>query len=864
MTTPTIRSDLGNSTVRRRIWRVKPKEKHRTEEGKISMKRLLSMLLSILFVLSMLAVAAPAAVAVSSDGLGVDIVLIIDRSGTMNRNDPKNLALQAAKMFVDRSSTTGDSMAIIWYGYGVSPATRFYDMSSELDREDIKNALDHEDITNVKRNEDTNTGAALKAAYDLISARRSDPMYASHKFAIVLFSDGYTDIGDSDGFKSDFEAGKFGAGVDQTIASDQATEDSRKKAKEISDNCKSEGISLGAIRLNTLNNQVDTDMKNWVTQYPELYETAVKADELPGIIGDFYQRITNNDNAQDITNGEFVIPENTLEANIQIVGSKLDLTKVKITDSFGTDLDLNDRSIVHAYQDKKYGYISVKLLHPVMGTYSIALPKDAKYSVTLSLIRDLFLELDVDDTNPHERSTITATIKVTKQGQIFSAPAGTILYVKIRCPDGTEQIVSATEDTSKPGTYYAALRLDTIGEYVIQADLKNKVENVSNKVRINATKKGMDAVGTLPDVEYSFYQQKDNPQQYIDDMTMYFYSPDGKLGCDDFMIEIEDINVVQEIRTNDKLELNLNGSGQTEITIWAISNFTESNGTVVRLTSDPQKAVIKVNAGQQVVLSEEGKKMLWKDTAERGKRAIWYFEIPGQLPRMLVQDTSVYFEDPTDTAAKIVSVSANAARTDALDADTGMTIEADEKDRFAVFVTKVLDPFANPLATYTIEMSAEGEGGGPSSDNYYLNVKVITFAWLLIFFSVFLLAVVITYLIIKYLMWLSSPSWGNVKIQITMPADPNGMYAESRNIVPMIGFGRRIVKLTELVNRAGLLNSVTAFTDRVQLAPLKNGARLLFKSKKGKRTSTIREDEEKLLHISDTKGDITLEYSRMQ
>lgn len=829
------------------------------------MKRLFSMLLSIWFVLSMLAVAAPAAVAISSDGLGVDIVLIIDRSGTMNRNDPKNLALQAAKMFVDRSSTTGDSIAIIWYGYSVSPATRFYDMSSAIDREGIKDALDHEDITKVKGNEDTNTGAALEAAYKLISTRKNDPTYASHKFAIVLFSDGYTDIGDSDGFKSDFKTGKWGSGADQAKASDQATEDSRKKAQEISDHCKSEGISLGAIRLNTLNNQVDTDMKNWVTEYPELYETAVKADQLPGIIGDFYQRITNNDNAQDITNGEFYIPENTLEANIQIVGGKLDLDKVRITDSFGRDLDLNDPGAVLAYQDKKYGYISLKLRHPVMGTYTITLPKDAKYSVTLSLIRDLLLELEVDDMNPHERSTITANIKATKQGQKFSTPAGTILYVKIQCPDGTEQTVSAIEDTSDPGTYRAAVRLDAIGEYVIQANLTNKVENVSNKVRVNATKKGMDAIGTLPDEEYSFYQQKDNPLLYVDDITKYFYSPDGNLRCDDFMIEIKDTNIVEPVRTNEKLELNLNEKGQTEITIWAISNFTEPNGTMVQLTSDPQKAVIKVNAGQQVVLSEEGKKTLWKDKTEKGKPSIWYLEIPGQFPHMLVQDASVYFEDPTDEAAKIISVSANAARTDAIDADAGMTIDADEKNRFSVFVTKVLDRFANPFATYTIEMSAEGEGGGPSSDYYYLNVKVITFVWLLIFIGVFALAVLTVSLIIKYFMWLSSPSWGNVKIQITMPADPNGMYAESRNIVPMIGFGKRAVKLTELVSRAGLMNAVRQFTDRVQLSPLKNGAHLLYKAKKGKkRTITIREDEEKTLRISDTKGEITLEYSRMQ
>ena len=157
-------------------------------------KRLISLLMALIMLL-----ACVPAMADNTDpnGTGLDVVILIDRSGTMNSTDPSGIALAATKMFADRCNSRDNSVAVVTYGYEILTETDFYDLSSNGKVDQLRSEVDKCVIQD--RSEDTNTGMALEHVYNKIAARRAQ--FPNHTFAILVISDGKIDIGDSKAFK---------------------------------------------------------------------------------------------------------------------------------------------------------------------------------------------------------------------------------------------------------------------------------------------------------------------------------------------------------------------------------------------------------------------------------------------------------------------------------------------------------------------------------------------------------------------------------------------------------------------------------------------------------------------------------------
>lgn len=121
----------------------------------------------------------------------VDVVLVIDTSGSMTLSDPERLVLQAGRTFANMMPSIDSRLGVVGFSdksvtYTVKngkPA--FFDMSEFTNVADI-----HKLFANVKYGGDTGIGFGLSRAVELFE---SDPRKEVNK-AILVFSDGVDDL----------------------------------------------------------------------------------------------------------------------------------------------------------------------------------------------------------------------------------------------------------------------------------------------------------------------------------------------------------------------------------------------------------------------------------------------------------------------------------------------------------------------------------------------------------------------------------------------------------------------------------------------------------------------------------------------
>ncbi|HFE39372.1 MAG TPA: VWA domain-containing protein [Gammaproteobacteria bacterium] len=120
---------------------------------------------------------------------GLDVAIIMDTSGSMNKNDPGRLRIEAAKLFVALLGRD-DRVALISFSGRAYPVTRFLSLNERKNEQKILNSIDKL-VANGKY---TNLHDALLRGYELLH-RKSQFNRAKH---IVLLSDGKMDVGNAE------------------------------------------------------------------------------------------------------------------------------------------------------------------------------------------------------------------------------------------------------------------------------------------------------------------------------------------------------------------------------------------------------------------------------------------------------------------------------------------------------------------------------------------------------------------------------------------------------------------------------------------------------------------------------------------
>lgn len=137
--------------------------------------------------LFMVCACAPLPVFATNAPTPVNVVLLMDSSGSMKQTDPQSLRKPAAKLFVSLLDDT-DRASIVSFSDDGYPIAKLIDTNSDRHLNQLYSAIDK--ITS--RGVHTNIHKAVSVATQLL---QSDPDTARRKL-IVLMSDGRMDIGD--------------------------------------------------------------------------------------------------------------------------------------------------------------------------------------------------------------------------------------------------------------------------------------------------------------------------------------------------------------------------------------------------------------------------------------------------------------------------------------------------------------------------------------------------------------------------------------------------------------------------------------------------------------------------------------------
>ena len=120
-----------------------------------------------------------------SGGTGLQIMIVLDCSGSMRRNDPSRSAVHMVQAFADSIHAENLEIGYVAYNDTILFSSPPVPMADTAQRQQLKDAIGQVAYTG-----DTDIGLGLSAAYERMSAD------SDARKALVLISDGETDLMD--------------------------------------------------------------------------------------------------------------------------------------------------------------------------------------------------------------------------------------------------------------------------------------------------------------------------------------------------------------------------------------------------------------------------------------------------------------------------------------------------------------------------------------------------------------------------------------------------------------------------------------------------------------------------------------------
>ena len=390
--------------------------------------------------------------AAGTDGQHMNVVFVLDQSGSMSKTDAGNLRYEAVDLFLGLASETGNYMGAVVF----DDAIVLQQDIAAIDGKQSKNALS-ESIKSAKSYGDTDIGKAIELATDMLQTS-GNPDYRS---VIILLSDGNTDLpGDTTG---------------EALT---ASEQSKQNAIE---NARRNGINIHSVCLNANGEARKEELQEISDATGGVCIEVKSAEDLKEVFNEFYNIIysTATINLADTVipdNGELEIPfevplVGVEEANIIINTLNPDTTyNLNNPDGYGyIQAEIDDMSV------KAKTFTVVKIEKPKPGNWTLIVRGVAGDQIKVDMVynADLSIELSCDhqgfEFGPAESAEISA--KLVDAGTVVTNPEvyqkyPIILSVKEKAT-GTS-IFSSTMDVNNDVTT-AAVQIENAGIYEVQA-----------------------------------------------------------------------------------------------------------------------------------------------------------------------------------------------------------------------------------------------------------------------------------------------------------------------------------------------------------------------------------------------------------
>lgn len=286
----------------------------------------------------------------------VDVVFVLDSSGSMKQSDPEQIRTEAIKMFLDMGQVSGNKAGLVAYSDTILKEHNLDEINSEADKNRIE-----EMASNIPLGQKTDIGCGLLEGAKVMDSGHNK----NNRPVIVLLSDGKNDSG-------------------------RSASESLKDLNDAISLCKSKGYPVYTIGLNydgtvdkTQLSQIssETKGKNYITN---------KASDLTSIIKDIYGDSANvkvQDQGNITLNGTFqdfkinVPNSNVLEANISMITDNP--IELKLVNPAGKEVTIPSTNVVLT-KSKKYSLL--KLVNPQKGEWNLKIKGVSGSNVKISYV----------------------------------------------------------------------------------------------------------------------------------------------------------------------------------------------------------------------------------------------------------------------------------------------------------------------------------------------------------------------------------------------------------------------------------------------------------------------------------------------
>ncbi|SNS15015.1 von Willebrand factor type A domain-containing protein [Anaerovirgula multivorans] len=115
----------------------------------------------------------------------ISIMFVLDCSNSMNRNDPKGVAVEMMEMFIDILPSHRASVGYVAYNHGITSFTEPISLETEGQRKSLKNK-----ISRIRKSGFSDMGLGLKTGFELVTGNLKE----NTQPVIILISDGETNL----------------------------------------------------------------------------------------------------------------------------------------------------------------------------------------------------------------------------------------------------------------------------------------------------------------------------------------------------------------------------------------------------------------------------------------------------------------------------------------------------------------------------------------------------------------------------------------------------------------------------------------------------------------------------------------------
>lgn len=275
----------------------------------------------------------------------IDAVLVIDTSNSMNGSDPKKIAVDGVKLFVDMLESSGSRVGVIGFNDKVTFKTGLKEINSFDDKQKLI-----DDIGKINYTGYTDIGLALKEAEKMLYSQTDK----GNKPMIILFTDGYIETRGS-----------------------RTVEQSTNEVNEVLLGAKN-NYPIYTIGLNK-SGRVDKDLIEKISEDTNaLSYMTNNSEELPAIFNMIFADYiksnildvgTVNADGENYNNVDIDIPNNSVsEANI-IMLSNNSIIDAKLVDPDGKEQKIGENNSI--YFSTQGSYTMLKIIEPKQGKWQL-------------------------------------------------------------------------------------------------------------------------------------------------------------------------------------------------------------------------------------------------------------------------------------------------------------------------------------------------------------------------------------------------------------------------------------------------------------------------------------------------------------